>query len=241
MSNASQIAQLVEPFLRRHAEFALVGRSVVMKPVDHLMRRFYLDRSSAKGYVQPSWSIATTFGPPPNHLVGTGTRLVRGVGYVDDPQIQAQLIEEMERITSEILIPSDADSLVALSWKAEPIFGPDSLEFGMPLLVKGAFAEALPYFTATLKRIDKGIERRVAAVQGHGSADSREARRDLGLLGRWREAQQGLRTICDLLSTGDATTVAVQLHQWEAAAVRMHKVEHLWVPSPFPFESGPGN
>ena len=241
MSTASQVAQLVEPFLRRHAEFALVGRSVVMMPVDHLMRRFYLDRTSARGYVQPSWSVASTFGPPPNHLVGTGTRLVRGVGYVDDPQTQARLLEEMELITSEILGPSDADSLVALSWKAEPVFGPDSLEFGMPLLAKGAFTEALPYFTATLKRIDSGIERRVAAVQGHGSADSREARLDFGLLGRWREAQQGLRTICDLLSVGDAPAIAAQLHEWEAAAVRMHKVEHLWAPSPFPFESGVGH
>jgi SPP1 gp7 family putative phage head morphogenesis protein len=46
---------------------------------------------------------------------GAGTRLVRGVGYVDDPQVRARLLDEMELIASEILREADMDSLPALA------------------------------------------------------------------------------------------------------------------------------
>ncbi len=236
MSTAAQVAQIVQPFLERHADFVLVGRSVVMKPVGHLLRRFFLDRTSAKGYVQPSWFVVTMFGPPPKYLAGAGARLVRGVGYVDDPQTQVRLLEEMELIASEILRNADMDGLPALSWKAEPFFGPGPMTFGMPLLAKGAFAEAEPYFAQTLARVDAAVEQRAAAVRKHRSPDSRQARLDAYTLGRHLEAQQGLRTICDLLAAGDTPAIAALLQAWEAAAVKVHKVEHLWQPSPFAFE-----
>lgn len=236
MSTAAQVAQIVQPFLERHSDFVLVGRSVVMKPVGHLMRRFYLDRASPKGYVQPSWSVATMFGPPPNHLSGAGTRLVRGVGYVDDPQVRGRLLDEMELIASEILREADMDSLPALSWKAEPIFGPGPMTFAMPLLAKGAFVEAAPHLVQMLARVDAAVERQEATVKRHRSPASRRARIDSHVLGRQREAQEGLRTLCSLLSAGDTPAIAALLHTWEAAGVRVHKVEHIWEPSPFPFE-----
>jgi hypothetical protein len=236
MSTAAQVAEIVQPFLERHPDFVLVGRSVVMKPVGHLMRRFYLDRASPKGYVQPSWSVATTFGPPPTHLSGAGTRLVRGVGYVDDPQVRARLLDEMELIASEILRGADMDGLPALAWKAEPIFGPGPMTFAMPLLAKGAFAEAAPYLAQTLARADAAVERQEETVKNHRSPDSRRARIDSYVLGRQREAQDGLRTLCGMIAAGDTPAIAALLHAWEAAAVRVHKVEHLWRLTPFPFE-----
>lgn len=236
MSTAAQVAQIVQPFLERHPDFVLVGRSVVMKPVGHLMRSFFVDRCSIKGYVQPSWFVTTMFGPPPKHCAGAGARLVRGVGFVDDPQTQVRLLDEMELITSEMLRNADMDGLPALSWKAEPAFGPGPMAFGMPLIAKGAFAEAAPYFAKVLARVDAAVERREAAVSKHRSPDSRPARLDAYALGRQREAQQGYRRICDLLTVGDAVAIAELLHEWEAAAVRLYKVEHIWQPSPFPFE-----
>lgn len=236
MSTAAQVAQLVKPFLDRHPEFALVGRSVVMRPVGHLMRRFFLDRTSSRAYVQPSWSVAATFAPPPKHLTGAGTRLVRGVGYVEDSEVQARLLDEMEEITSEILSTADIASIPALAWRAEPVFGPGPMAIAMPLIAKGAFAEATPYFTEILTRINAAVEHRASASSKHRSVDSRPARLDSYLLGRMQESQRGFRTICGLLIAGDPSAIAAQLHEWEAAAVKMHKVEHLWTPSPFPFE-----
>lgn len=235
MSTIAQVAWIVEPFLERHPEFALVGRSVVLRPVGHLMRSFFIDRTSGKAYIQPSWSVATMFGPPPKYRAGAGARLVRGVGHVDE-QTQARLFEEMELIASDILMAAEIGDLPALSWKAEPIFGPGPTTLAMPLLAKGDFAGAAPYFSETLATIDAAVEKRAFAVRKHRSSDSRPARIDAQVLGRLHQAQQGYRTICDLLAAGDPSTIAAQLHEWEAAAVRLHKVEHLWTPTPFPFE-----
>ena len=236
MSTTAQVAWIVGPFLARHLDFALVGRSVVLRPVGHLMRSFFIDRTSIKAYIQPSWSVAAMFGPPPQYRAGAGARLVRGVGHID-LQTQARLLEEMELIASDILMEAAVDDLPALAWKAEPIFGPGPMTLAMPLLAKGDFANASRYFAETLASIDTSVEQRATALRKHRSPDSRPARIDAYVLGRLQQAQQGHRTICDLLSAGDAAAIAAQLHAWEAAAVRLHKVEHLWEPSPFPFET----
>jgi hypothetical protein len=238
VSTAAQVAEIVQPFLERHTDFVLVGRSVVMKPVGHLMRRFFLDRSSAKGHIQPNWIVATIFGPPPRYLAGAGARLQRGFGFVNDPLTQVRLLDEMALITSEILRGADMDSLPALAWRAEPIFGPGPMTFAMPLLARGAFSEATPYITRMLARVDAAVERQEETVKNHRSPDSRRARIDSHVLDRQREAQDGLRSLCDLLSAENTPAIAALLHAWEASAVRVHKVEHLWQPSPFPFEAG---
>lgn len=236
MSTVAQVAWIVEPFLARHPDFALVGRSVVLKPVGHLMRSFFIDRTSARGYIQPSWSVATMFGPPPKYRAGAGARLVQGVGHVND-QTQARLLGEMELIASDILRTAEIDDLPALSWKAEPIFGPGPMTFAMPLLAKGDFAKSAPYFAKVLASIDAAVEQRTAALRKHRSPHSRPARLDSYALGRLHQSQDGFRRIFDLLSTGDAVAIAGLLRAWEEAAVRLHKVEHLWEPSPFPFET----
>ncbi|UJW86473.1 hypothetical protein [Devosia sp. SL43] len=209
-----------------------------MKPVNHLMRSFFLDRTSAKAHVLASWNVQTMFAPPPDHRTGAGARLVRGFGYLADPQTQVRLIEEMELLTSEMLSIVTIEDLPALGWKALPMFTPRPMAFAMPLLARGAFAEALICFRQALARIDGGVERHRADLTRHRSPDSRPARLDAYLLGRQLEYQQGYGTICALLSEGDARAIATQLHRWEAAAVRLHKVEHLWEPTPFPFELG---
>lgn len=237
MNAAAKVAQAVEPFLARHPDFALVGRSVVLRPVGHLMRRFFIDRTAYKDYIQPIWSVATTFGPPPKYLAAVGDRMVGGTGNVCDPENRSRLLEEMERIASDILRTADIDELPDLAWKADPISGPVAMTLAMPMLAKGDFAKAAPYFAEMLATMDDAVEKQASAVKKHRSPDSRPARIDAYVLGRLQQGQQGYRTICDLLSAGDAQAIAVQLHAWEAAAVRLHKVEHLWTPSRFPFES----
>ena len=75
-----------------------------------------------------------------------------------------------------------------------------------------------------------------AALRKHRSPHSRPARLDSYALGRLHQSQDGFRRTFVLLSAEDAAAIAAQLHEGEAAAARLHKVEHLWEPSPFPFE-----
>lgn len=237
MSTAAQVARIVQPFLEQHSDFELVGRSLVMRPVRHVMRRFVIDRTSIKSYIQPSWIVSAMFGPPPKHGGGVGTRLIQGVGRVDRPETQVRLLEEMELLTANVLRGGDdMDGWPALAWKAEPVFGPGPLAFAMPLIAKGEFAKAIPYVAQTLAEITANVEQRSLAVKKHRSSHSRPARIDAYILGRVLESQRGYNAMLDLLRAGDRFAIAALLHEWEAAAVKAEKVEHLWEPSPFPFE-----
>lgn len=238
MSTAKQVGDIVRPFLERHSDFVLVGRSVVMKPVRHLMRWFLIDRTSIKGYIQPSWYVSATFGPPPKYLLSVGTRMARGVGYVGDPDTRSGLLEEMALVASEILRPANLDGLSALAWKAEPVFGPGATGFCMPLIANGRFAEALPYVTQAIERVDFSVQQRLSALKRHSRLDSRPARLDAYSLEQSLEAQRSFKTLHALLLSGNPSAIAELLHKWEAAAVRAANVEHLWQPSPFPFELG---
>lgn len=237
MSTAKQIAELAAPFLERHPDFALVGRSLVLKPVGHLMRRFFLDRTSIKGYVQPMWSVAAMFGPPPTFTVSVGEQLVQGFGYVNNPDTIARLFSAMETIASEILRPTnDFDQLLALAAK-DIIVSRHPPSFAMSLIANGEFHAAMPYLTTVLTRENEAVERAKLAMQRHRSQDSRPARMDAYSLERLLEGQTGLGLLHELLRDGDHQAIAALLHRWEAAAVEMAKVEYLWVPSPFPFEA----
>lgn len=236
MSTVAQVAQIVRPFLDRYPDFALVGRSVVMKPIRHLMRSFFIDRTSGKGYIQTSWNVSAMFGPSPRHVVTTGARMVAGVGFVDNPDTQVRLLAAMEQVASDIFHDSSIDALPALAWRAEPVFGPGALIQAMPLLARGRFSDAVPYVQQTLTRVSDAIEERKRSLGTHRSLRGQLAKMEAHALERMLPMQAGLKTLLDRLNGGDPRAVAALLHEWEAAAVKAEKVEHLWEPSPFPFE-----
>ena len=46
----------------------------------------------------------------------------------------------------------------------------------------------------------------------------------------------GLKKLCACLAADDREGMAKILHDWEAQTVKNLKVDHLWEPTPFPFE-----
>ena len=239
MSTARQVADLVRPFLERNPDFELVGRSLVLKPVRHVLRRFFIDRTSIKNYIQPSWSASAMFGPPSTYGGGIGARLIQGGGYVDRPETQSRLLDELEQVTSSVLRKSDRlDEWPMLARRVEPLFGPGSMTFGIMHMARGEFAEAIPYVRRMLMNIDASVETCSNVVARHLSPESRLARFYGRNLVRALELQTGYRALYDLLASGDRPAIAERLHRWEAAAANDRKIEHLWEPSPFPFEVG---
>ena len=46
-----------------------------------------------------------------------------------------------------------------------------------------------------------------------------------------------VKQLCLLLEADDRVGMAELLHAWEAATVRVNKLQHVWEPSPFPLET----
>jgi hypothetical protein len=53
-----------------------------------------------------------------------------------------------------------------------------------------------------------------------------------------RVANARTRHLCTLLDEENYGGIADLLHEWEAVTARNFKVEHVWEPTPFPFEEG---
>ena len=53
MTTISQVKKAVQPLLQRNHDLALVGRLVVLKPVHHILRGVYIDRSSIPDEFMP--------------------------------------------------------------------------------------------------------------------------------------------------------------------------------------------
>ncbi len=57
MTTVAQVRQAVQPLLQRNPDLALIGRLVVIKPVHHILRGVYIDRSLDPKLFVPTWSI----------------------------------------------------------------------------------------------------------------------------------------------------------------------------------------
>ncbi|MEZ5849035.1 MAG: hypothetical protein R3D68_00100 [Hyphomicrobiaceae bacterium] len=45
MTTAAQVKRMAKPLLARHPDLALVGRMIVIRPVRHVLRAIYIDRT----------------------------------------------------------------------------------------------------------------------------------------------------------------------------------------------------
>jgi hypothetical protein len=61
MTTVAQVRQAVQPLLQRNPDLALVGRLIVLKPVQHMVRGIYIDRSLDPRLFVPTWSVLSLF------------------------------------------------------------------------------------------------------------------------------------------------------------------------------------
>jgi len=241
VSTEAQVAQVMAPFVDRHPEFVRVGRSFVRSPVRHLQTGFELQRQASKGSVYPIWFAGITFGPPPHFGVGVGQAVQRAVGYLGDPDIQERLLTELEDANVAFL-----DRFASLDLLLEP----EAVGYtGLPMM---RFIRAL--ILAALGRLGEADELLVADINHRQAIYDHVATRKTGIKPgskAWRSEMEDqrvrasfiseLRHVHSPIAQGDKAGLAIVLHDWERRGSVARKIEHLWEPSPFPFELGAGD
>ena len=242
MSTAAQVAELVQPFLERNPSCKLLGRMVVLTPVQHFARGIFIDRSSTKGEIVPSWFVWTLFQPPPGYLGGFGGRLPRAFGWADKPGIQQKLLDEMEIAHADVLLP--ADSLAALFDAATKADGFDALHIATRAVLLaglGRLDEALSDLGQHLDFSQKLNQMLVEHWRKHYRIGSRPWQRQAAMQAREQERMAALRLLQSLIRANDRAAVAALLHQWEAGGVKQLKLGNFWTPTLFPIELGAGD
>lgn len=226
MTTAAQIKKLVKPLLERHSDLALTGSVVVVKPVQHLLRFVFIERTGEAARFRPRWSLAHLFHKLNDWPVGYGEFLSRhgpykrGLWWWSEPDISQAFTE---RVETELLPKlraiqslrdyydfSLSNDRVAVNHGWGVCFliniAEGNLDAARDLFLKNAPGRDLKWF------------------------DEKKP----GLGGRLLE--QGAR-----LSAEDRTAIAEVLHEWVAYSVDKLKLASVWEKTPFPLELQSGH
>ena len=241
MSTVAQVARLVEPFLARHPEFVRIGRTLERRPVGHLSVGFDIRRTAYKGHISPMWGAGITFGPPPHFGGGIGRTLDRADGYLDAPDLQARLLDELELANETILQRfTSLEALVELEMAVHPSFAMIRFIKAALLAGVGRLAEADTLLAADIEyRIREGerfdplyAKLRTGSKAWHSRQEEVKNRRVF--IGH-------LKHLHGFIERRDLAGLAALLHDWEAQGIAARKMTDHWQRSPFPFELGGGD
>src|SRR5262245_46079614 len=111
MTTVAQVRQAVQPLLQRNTDLGLVGRLIVIKPVHHLLRGVYIDRSLDPGLFVPTSTVVFMFKPREHISLHWGERLYRrgrggsGVWDVADLSTSTTMCEAIETEALSLLRP----------------------------------------------------------------------------------------------------------------------------------------
>jgi hypothetical protein len=221
MTTVAQVREVVQPLLQRNPDLALVGRLVVIKPVHHILRGIYIDRSLDSQLFIPTWAVTFLFEPSESFSYNWGGRLynrAHGAWVVTNPATSAVMCEEIEKEALPLLRPIQTID--------------DFIRFTSKDRFKETYLELYE-------------ERKIVVDVACGNlnaarttcayfATDRARKRYSG--GMKEEYDRVTKTLCPLVAAGDRLGLVRLLRDWEASSVEHLKLQKLWEPTPFPIE-----
>lgn len=222
MTTRRQIRELTAPLLARHEDLALAGRMIVLKPVHHLLRFVFIDRTGDPDVYNPKWSLTDLFHKLDDVPLGLGDSMLRDRRdkhapwwLWSDPTAREEFVEIVERIALPKL-----RAIETLQ---------DYLKFALPtspLTLKHYWGMQL-FFSIAIGDLDTA---RDIFVNNSDAAKYRGLDKyKHGLTNRLIERGRDL-------SPDDRAEPARLLHEWEAYTVKKLKLRDVWERAPFPIE-----
>ncbi|MFM9939070.1 MAG: hypothetical protein ACKVP7_06205 [Hyphomicrobiaceae bacterium] len=211
--------------MSRHANLALVGQWLIMKPINHVLCGVLFDRTSDADHFRLLWLAHPVFDLHPTCSLTWSYDLYRPdrVAWTWSSPDLAEIVADM--------IERDA----------------------LPQLDKLSSLRSFLHFALSHRqsahRLTEYPNPRVIIDVALGDLEA--ARRlSSGPLSRWLAVAQpkddydrtklhGLKALCDLLERDDRDGMASLLHAWEARKIKNLKLEHVWEKTPFPLETRP--
>ena len=219
MTTVAQVREVVRPLLERNADLALVGRLIVIKPVHHLLRGVYVDRSLNPLSFAPTWSVILLsdvqkgFG----FLWGERVRGRQGYWQTTDPDVSSAMCEAIEQ---EALAPM----------RSIKTFD-DFIDLTSKLRNPRRHLDLFPIARLT---VDIARGDLVAAEAICRYLKTKEGKSEYVYMEeRYARAVQEL---CPLVAANDRAGLANILHSYEAQSVKNLKIEKYWERTPFPIE-----
>jgi hypothetical protein len=228
MTTTAEVRRMVQPLLRRHADLALVGRWIFVRPIEHFARAVLIDRTAYKEQFNPRWAVTHLFEIRHFLPLSWGDYLVNnrssrpGIWRTFDPDVELSLIEAIEaQALPTLRAMTTLDDFLA--FVSQHYFRHHLFEWShRKIIVEVALGNL-----EAARAICKEDSQHWSPERPHLDEES-------------RAQYLGLQKLCACLAGDDRRGIAALLHQWEAETVKRQKIEHLWESTPFPLEtSGP--
>ncbi|MBB3238141.1 hypothetical protein [Phyllobacterium endophyticum] len=213
MTTTAQVNEALMPLVARHSDLVLIGRFLIVKPVHHILRGVFVDRSSDKRSFEPH--IVTYPLVPAQKDIMLGWNPV----WLFDQSVG------MWDVTKP-------DTVTAMRNHIEGIALPR-------LRAMKTFDDYIAHERSKSTTFDGHFDDRVftnifvAAALGDFSKALQLRPQDTRIEPYFTKVAPDF---FPALEASDREFIAKTLHQWEEATVKAHKMEHIWEPTPFPLE-----
>lgn len=215
MTTITQVRQALKPLLDRHSDLALIGRFLLVKPIHHITRGVFVDRSIDKVAFVPQ--VVTDM---------LALEPVRRYGFWgwNPERLYDQRVGTWDVTKPETVWAMRDHIEVNVLQRLRAIVSLDDYrkyENGKSKIFFGAFEQL--------------IFPNMMLAAAHGDFD---AALQLWPVEYWFDQRltKLFPEFHTALETGDRAYIAKALHRLEAAAVRAFGMEHIWEPTPFPLE-----
>lgn len=245
MTTAAEVKRWTRPLLARHPDLLLVGRDLLLRPLNHIYRAIRFMGSSQRTYPNPTASFGVLFVPPSVPMSHTfGLDLM--VGHSTDSGFAAKLSQMTDDALERGLRRLDTiQALYELTCE-------DGLLWN---LAGTGLLHSPPLQAAVLAALGK-LEDLCAAVDAElaenevgylelleeGLIERERGGRDnwgdhkVSVANTYIARHKDMKLLADLARSNDRASIAAQLHQWEAQRIDKLGLEPYWQPSPFPLE-----
>jgi hypothetical protein len=224
MTTAAEVRRMVQPLVSRHADLALVGRWIFVKPIEHFARGVLIDRMAYKERFRPRWAVTHLFEVQHFFPLSWGEYLVNkrsslpGIWETVEPDVELSLVEAIEeQALPRLRAMTTLDDYLA--FVSQHYFRHHLFEWPQcKIIVDVALGDLRAARAICKEKIQLWSDIRPY----HDEED--------------RAQLLGLQKLCACLAADDRQGIAQLLHQWEAETVKKLKIAHLWKPTLFPLE-----
>lgn len=245
MTTSSEVKRWTGPLLEADPRLELVGRNLVLKPVGHFIRAVYIDRtgnrlrSNLVVYMEPLFSASSaefSFWWSRDHVPYRS----------DDERFEAHFLELCRGGLNELGAIETIDDFLR---EAEKVggrpFGPMPIRYyplrhAEVLAAVGRFAEALSMMAPAMREEEETSGTMLASAEAElmKKPSSLLAKDSILRATRRLERVAELKPLLHSLEANDHAGLAALLRSQERHNAKVWKVDHLWEPTPFPFETG---
>ena len=218
MVTAAQVKKYLQPLIDENDDLVLVGRLLVVKPVQHVLRAVLVGRCSWAEGMRPQWLIHHMFAPYPGYHIGWGDQFWSRVWQTTDTDVAEALRAEIRKSALPKLrsIKSLEDFVAAVPstfsghiWSIDPE-GKSLIDIAM----------------GDLESARRLCRDRICPRPVPGPKEPDVTKAELA----------GGKTLCALLEKDDVAGLIRTLHEWEETNVKALKLTPYWEPTPFPVE-----